>query len=45
MSRYKLRCKNEKKNYGPFSWMGFNYLKARATLRRQFNFYKDETQT
>ena len=23
----------------PFLWMGFNYLKARATARRQFNFY------
>ena len=30
----------EKKNlYGPFLWMGFNCLKARATLARQFIFY------
>ena len=30
-----------KKNklYGPFLWMGFNCLKATATLRRQFTFY------
>ena len=25
--------------YDPFSWMGFNCLKVRATLRRQFTFY------
>ena len=25
--------------YGPFLWMGFNCLKARATSRRQFTFY------
>ena len=25
--------------HGPFSWMGFNCLKATATLRRQFAFY------
>ena len=33
--------KNNKKNklYGPFLWMGFNCLKARATSRRQFTFY------
>ena len=31
--------KKEKKNYGPFLWMGFNCLKATATLRRQFTFY------
>ena len=29
----------KKKLYGPFSWMGFNCLKARATSRRQFTFY------
>ena len=29
----------EKKIYGPFLWMGFNYLKVRAPLRRQFTFY------
>ena len=29
----------KKKLYGPFLWMGFNYLKARATSRRQFTFY------
>ena len=28
-----------KKLYGPFLWMGFNCLKARATSRRQFTFY------
>ena len=28
------------KFYGPFSWMGFNYLKTyRATNRRQFTFF------
>ena len=27
------------KLYGPFFWMGFNCLKARATSRRQFTFY------
>ena len=27
-----------KKFYRPFLWMGFNYLKARATSRRQFTF-------
>ena len=26
------------KLYGPFLWMGFNSLKAKATLRRQFFF-------
>ena len=31
--------KEEKKLYGPFLWMGFNCLKATATLRRQFTFY------
>ena len=25
--------------YGPFLWIGFNCLKARATSRRQFTFY------
>ena len=30
----------KKKIYGPFLWMGFNFLKAiRATSRRQFTFY------
>ena len=29
----------EKKLYGPFLWMGFNFLKARATSRKQFTFY------
>ena len=28
-----------KKLYGSFLWMGFNCLKARVTLRRQFTFY------
>ena len=31
--------KKTKKLYGPFLWMGFNYLKARAIPRRQFAFY------
>ena len=30
---------NLKKLYGPFLWMGFNWLKATATSRRQFTFY------
>ena len=30
-----------KKLYGPFLWMGFNCLKARATLGRQFIFYHE----
>ena len=29
----------KKKLCGPFLWMGFNCLKARATSRRQFTFY------
>ena len=29
----------KKKLYGPFLWMGFNCLKARATSRRQFMIY------
>ena len=29
----------KKKLYGPFLWMGFNCLTARATSRRQFTFY------
>ena len=29
----------KKQLYGPFLWMGFNYLKASATSRRQFTFY------
>ena len=28
-----------KKIYGPFLWMGFNCLKARATSRRQITFF------
>ena len=31
--------KNLKKLYGPFLLMGFNYIKTRATSRRQFTFY------
>ena len=31
-------CRKEQL-YGPFLWMGFNWLKVRATLRRQFTFY------
>ena len=30
---------SKKKLYSPFLWMGFNCLKATATLRRQFTFY------
>ena len=30
---------SRKKLCGPFLWMGFNCLKARATSKRQFNFY------
>ena len=30
----------QKKLYGPFLWMGFNCLKARATSRRHFAFYR-----
>ena len=29
----------KKKLYGPFLWIGFNCLKARATSRRHFTFY------
>ena len=29
------------KLYCPFLWMGFNCIKARATLRRQFTFYHE----
>ena len=31
--------KKKKKLYGPFSWIGFNCLKARVTLKREFTFY------
>ena len=31
--------KKKKKLSGPFLWMGFNCLKARATSRKQFTFY------
>ena len=30
----------KKRLYGPFLWMRFNCLKARATSRRQFTFYR-----
>ena len=38
---YKKKKKKKKKKQlnGPFLWMGFNCLKARATPRRQFTFY------
>ena len=29
----------KKQLYGPFLWMGFNCLKARATSKWQFTFY------
>ena len=32
----------KKKLCGPFLWMGFNCVKARATSRRQFTFYHYE---
>ena len=35
----KMKINLKKKLYGPFLWMGFNYLKATATSRRQFTFY------
>ena len=35
----KKKKKKKKKTLGPFLWMGFNCLKARATSRRQFTFY------
>ena len=31
--------RKKQKLYGPFLWMGFNYLKATATSKRQFTFY------
>ena len=34
-----MQSLKKKKLYGPFLWMGFNCLKARATSRRQFTFY------
>ena len=37
-SNQKACLKLKKKLYGPFFWMGFNCLKARATSRRQFTF-------
>ena len=30
---------SKKELYGPFLWMGFNCVQARATQRRQFTFY------
>ena len=36
----KLFFFKKKTFYGPFLWIGFNCLKARATLRRQFTFYQ-----
>ena len=39
-SQYQARRqKTLKKLYGPFLWMEFNCLKAKATSRRQFTFY------
>ena len=34
-----LGARKKKNLYGPFLWMGFNCLKAKGTLRRQFTFY------
>ena len=39
VSVWQLKTDNKKKLYDPFLWMGFNCLKATATLRRQFTFY------
>ena len=44
VNMYRVKAKsqagnNKKKLYGPFLWMGFNCLNARATSRRQFTFY------
>ena len=35
----KKKKKRKAKLYGLFLWMGFNFLKARATSRRQVTFY------
>ena len=37
--KHKFEAIKKKQLYGPFLWMGFNCLKARATSRRQFTFY------
>ena len=35
-----------KKNFmAPFLWMGFNCLKARATSRRHFTFYRHKVKS
>ena len=39
-SERKVNKKNFKKLYGPFWWMVFNCVKARATSRWQFTFYQ-----
>ena len=39
LSRAYSTNKKNFKLYGPFLWMGFNCLKARATSRKQFTFY------
>ena len=39
VSLNEFEIKNFLKLYGPLLWMGFNCLKATATLRRQFTFY------
>ena len=38
-ARFLKKKKKKLKLYGPFLWMGFNYIKATATWRRQFTFY------
>ena len=38
-SQWQSYRSEKKKLYSPFLWMGFNYPKARATLRREFTFY------
>ena len=42
-TRHKFKKKKKKKRkaklYGLFLWMGLNFLKARATSRRQVTFY------
>ena len=39
MSKIHIGKHRLKKLYGPFLWMGFNCLKAKATLKRLFSSY------
>ena len=36
---FQVLGRKDKKNYGPFLWMAYNCLKARATSRKRFTFY------